>query len=174
MRFLFWNIRGFGRKGRQTLLKEYLRLHRIDVVLLQETIKQDFSDTELRSLEIGDKFFWDWLPASGQSGGMLNCVRDSMFEVGAISRRQFFLSVAVLHRVSNRTLDIIGIYGPADHGRSRAFLQEVSDKIAALTRLLIMGGDFNLIRTAEDKNNGNLNWPLIDLFNNNIAGWGLR
>jgi hypothetical protein len=37
-----------------------------------------------------------------------------------------------------------------------------------------MGGDFNLIRTAEDKNNGNLNWPLIDLFNNNIAGWGLR
>ncbi|KAK1683865.1 hypothetical protein QYE76_044713 [Lolium multiflorum] len=174
MRVLFWNIRGFGRKGRRTLLKDYLRLHRIDVVLLQETIKQDFSDAELRSLEIGDKFFWDWLPASGHSGGMLIGVRDSMFEVGAISRGQFFLSVAVLHRVSNRTMDIIGVYGPADHGRSREFLQELSAKIATSTRPLLLGGDFNLIRAAEDKNNSNLNWTLIDLFNDNIASWGLR
>nr|XP_051220218.1 uncharacterized protein LOC127337707 [Lolium perenne] len=154
MRVLFWNIRGFGRKGRRTLLKEYLRLHHIDVVLLQETIKQDFSDAELRSLEIGDKFFWDWLPASGQSGGMLIGVRDIM--------------------VSNRTLDIIGVYGPADHGRSREFLQELSVKIATSTRPLLLGGDFNLIRAAEDKNNNNLNWTLIDLFNDNIASWGLR
>jgi hypothetical protein len=37
-----------------------------------------------------------------------------------------------------------------------------------------LGGDFNLIRAAEDKNNNNLNWPVIDLFNDNIARWGLR
>jgi hypothetical protein len=37
-----------------------------------------------------------------------------------------------------------------------------------------MGGDFNLIRAAEDKNNSNPNWSLIDLFNNYIATWALR
>jgi hypothetical protein len=73
------NIRGFRRKGRRTLLKDYLREHKIDVVLLQETIKQDFSDSELRSLEAGDKFFWPWLPANGQSGGMLIGAKDSSF-----------------------------------------------------------------------------------------------
>ena len=134
------------------------------MVLLQETIKQDFTDAELRSLEVGKRFFWDWLPATRQSGGMLIGVRDSVFEVGAISRGQFFLSVAVLHRVSNRTLDIIGIYGPADRGRSRVFLQEVSDKIASSTRPLIMGGDFNLIRAAEDKNNSNLDRNMMARF----------
>jgi hypothetical protein len=82
MRALFWNIREFGRRGRRTLLKEYLRLHRIDLVFLQETIKHDFTDAELASLEVGDKFFWSWLPANGQSGGMLLGVRDSLFEVG--------------------------------------------------------------------------------------------
>jgi exonuclease III len=58
MRCLFWNIRGFGRRGRRTLLKDFLRLHRIDIVVLQETIKQDFTDAERRSLEIGEKFVW--------------------------------------------------------------------------------------------------------------------
>ncbi|XP_071680143.1 uncharacterized protein [Lolium perenne] len=39
------------------------------------------------------------------------------------------------------------------------FLDEISDKIA---------------RAAEDKSNDNLNWTLIDLFNNNISSWALR
>jgi exonuclease III len=174
MRALFWNIRGFGRRGRRTLLKEYLRLHRIDLVFLQETIKQDFMDTELRSLEVGDKFFWLWLPANGHSGGMLVGARDSIFEVGAFDRGQFFLSLSILHRASNRILEVIGIYGPADHGRSRAFLDEISTKLEACNRPVLMGGDFNLIRAATDKNNDNLNWPLIDLFNEHIANWALR
>jgi hypothetical protein len=36
-----------------------------------------------------------------------------------------------------------------------------------------MGGDFNLIRAACDKNNDNLNWRLMDLFNEHIAAWAL-
>ncbi|KAK1698474.1 hypothetical protein QYE76_015171 [Lolium multiflorum] len=140
----------------------------------EETIKQDFTDVELRSLEVGENFFWAWLPANGHSGGMLIGVRDSVFEVGSIDKGQFYISVAVLHRATNRTMDFIGIYGPADHGRSSLFLQEISDKVAATPRPLIMGGDFNLIRAAEDKNNNNLNWPLMDLFNANIAAWALR
>ncbi|KAK1616897.1 hypothetical protein QYE76_022414 [Lolium multiflorum] len=136
--------------------------------LSKETIKQDFTDAELASLEVGDKFFWSWLPANGQSGGMLLGVRDSLFEVGRMDRGQFFLSLSVLHRVSNRKLEIIGIYGPADHTRSRGFLDEITTKIVSCPLPILMGGDFNLIRAAEDKNNSNLNWPLIDLFNNRL------
>ena len=57
MRILFWNIRGFGRTGRRMLLRELLCKHRIDIICLQETIKQDFTDSELESMEVGDKFF---------------------------------------------------------------------------------------------------------------------
>jgi hypothetical protein len=143
-------------------------------VILQETIKQDFTDLELRSLEVGDKFFWCWLPANGHSGGMLMGVRDSSFEVGVVDMGLFYLSTSILHRATKRILTIIGIYGPADHGRSRAFLEEISAKVARTNSPLLMGGDFNLIRAACDKNNDHLNWRLMDLFNEHIATWALR
>ncbi|KAK1666249.1 hypothetical protein QYE76_054408 [Lolium multiflorum] len=126
------------------------------------------------SLETGDKFFWCWLPANGHSGGMLMGVRDSGFEVGVVDMGQFYLSTSILHRMSRRIMTIVGVYGPADHGRSSAFLEEVSAKVARTNTPLLMGGDFNLIRAACDKNNDHLNWRLMDLFNEHIAAWALR
>jgi hypothetical protein len=48
-----------------------MKKEKIDIIFLQETMKHDFADHELRSLEIGDRFHWSWLPASSHSGGML-------------------------------------------------------------------------------------------------------
>jgi hypothetical protein len=39
---------------------------------------------------------------------------------------------------------------------------------------VVVGADFNLIRGAEDKNNNNINWPRIHLFNDCIARLALR
>jgi hypothetical protein len=33
----------------------------------------------------------------------------------------------------------------------------------------VLGGDFNLIRGKGNKNNSNIDWRLVDLFNNFIA-----
>ena len=35
------------------------------------------------------------------------------------------------------------------------------------------GGDFNLIRRSQDKNNDRINWPRVNLFNEYIADWGV-
>jgi hypothetical protein len=35
-------------------------------------------------------------------------------------------------------------------------------------------GDFNLIRGTQDKNNSNINWPLVNAFNDSIARLVLR
>jgi exonuclease III len=174
MRALFWNIRGFGVMGRRTLLKAYLRTHCIDIVCLQETIKHDFTDQELRSLETGEKFIWCWLPATGHSGGMLLGFRDSAFEVGLIGTGRYYIMASVICRSDRARLDVIGIYGPADHTLSAGFLEEISNKVAAADAQLIVGGDFNLLRAAHDKNNDRINWARLDLFNDHIANWGLR
>jgi exonuclease III len=174
MRAMFWNIRGFGVRGRRTMLKDYLRKHRIDIVCLQETIKQDFTDEELRSLEVGETFVWCWLPASGRSGGMLMGFRESMFEIEAIDTGRHFVSVDVILRTARLTLRIFGIYGPTYHALSASFLQELSIKVENTTMPIIMGGDFNLHIIEQDKNNDRINWPRLELFNNHIAEWGLR
>ena len=37
-----------------------------------------------------------------------------------------------------------------------------------------MGGDFNLMRSEEDKSNDRINWPRIYMFNNSLKNWDLR
>lgn len=47
IRVLFWNIRGFGAAARRRQLKDHIASEKIDIVGLQETIKQEFSDSKL-------------------------------------------------------------------------------------------------------------------------------
>jgi exonuclease III len=124
-----WNFRGFGRR---TQLKDYLRKEKIDIICLQETIKTEFTDQELRSIEPGETFHWNWVPAVGHSGGLLLGVKDfkdSLFEVGSINSGQFFISALVYHREAKFKFEIIGMYGHADHARSEVFLNELEAKV---------------------------------------------
>jgi exonuclease III len=105
---------------------------------------------------------------------MLIGLRDNIFEVGAIEIGTFFVSVSVLRRSDNLMLEIMGIYGPADHSLSLAFLEEILAKIARTVLPLILGGDFNLMQSEEDKNKDIINWPRIDMFNDHIANWVVR
>jgi exonuclease III len=173
MKALGWNFRGFGRSGRKTQLKEYIKKEKIDIIFLQETMRQDFTDQELRNLVEGEQFVWHWTPASGRSGGMLMGVRDSLFEVGALAQGEFFLSAKLYHIPTKFKCEFIGVYGPADHARSPAFLQELEGRVDNSEFPIMLMGDFNLIRGAQDKNNNNINWTLVNLFNEAIARWAL-
>jgi exonuclease III len=82
MRVLLWNIiRGVGRLARTRQLKELMTKEKVDVIGVQETIKQDFSSRELEVLNQGGDFSWDWIPAIGHSGGILMGVKIERYEV---------------------------------------------------------------------------------------------
>ena len=69
MRALFWNIRGFGARGRRDQIKDLVRSNKIDLVGLVETFKEAFSPNELSAIAGMDRFDWHVLPASGHPGG---------------------------------------------------------------------------------------------------------
>jgi exonuclease III len=108
MRIMNWNFRGLGRCGRTTQLKDYLRKEKIDIICLQETIKTEFTDHEIRSIKPGEMFHWNWVPAVGHSGGLLLGVKDNIFEVGSIDSGQFFISALVYHREAKFKFEITG------------------------------------------------------------------
>ncbi|KAK1615152.1 hypothetical protein QYE76_020669 [Lolium multiflorum] len=65
------------------------------------------------------------------------------------------------------------VYGPADHSRTDEFLGELEQAVQQCPAPMVVAGDFNLIRTAQDKNNGNINWPRIRRnVRQFLKGWG--
>ncbi|XP_073358182.1 uncharacterized protein [Aegilops tauschii subsp. strangulata] len=173
---LFWNIRGFGHDGRRRQLVEYIRDEHIDIIAIQKTMHMDFYLPELDSLS-SDLFTWHWLPSSGNnghSGGILLGVKDATFEVGGMDRGEFFISMEIFERALNFKWEVIIVYGPANHSRSPTFLAELQQKISASPLPVVVGGDFNLIRSPDEKNNDRVNRPRMQMFNDCIAELGLR
>ena len=80
----------------------------------------------------------------------------------------------LFERSLNFKWEIIIVYGPADHSRSAAFLEELHRKISAASLPVVVGGDFNLLRVAEDKSNDNVCFARMQLFNDFIADLALR
>ncbi|KAE8808995.1 hypothetical protein D1007_14421 [Hordeum vulgare] len=173
MKLLCWNIRGFGLPGRRRQLIEYMRQEEINIVGLQETIRQDFSMHDLQRLS-RDQFSWQWLPASGHSGGILFGAREDVFSVEDMNRGEFFVSMDVTDRRVHLNWEVIIVYGLADHGRSDEFLAELKNKVDRCTTLVVVAGDFNLIRWASDKSSPNVDRPRMRLFNDCIADMALR
>jgi exonuclease III len=68
MRFMFWNIRGFGAPARRRQVRELIVEEKLDGIGLQETIRQEFSQSELKELGGGHQFVWTWKEAKGILG----------------------------------------------------------------------------------------------------------
>lgn len=168
MRALFWNIRGFGARGRRDQIRDVVRGENIDVIGLVETFKVSFSPNGLSAVAGLDRFNWDFLPSSGHSGGILLGTKRDVFDRVAFDHGVFWASSMVHHRSLNRLFEIMVVYGPADHSLSSLFLDEIANKIDACALPLLIGGDFNLLRSHADKSSSNFSWPLADAFNSFI------
>ena len=69
---------------------------------------------------------------------------------------------------------MINVYGPAQHDMSKDFILELSNFCARETLPILMGGDFNLIRSNRDRNKGQGDPKLMDLFNNFVGTFHRR
>jgi exonuclease III len=56
MRAVGWNMRGFGQCAQKNQLGEFIRKEQLEIIFLQETMRQDFMDQELKGLVNGKLF----------------------------------------------------------------------------------------------------------------------
>ena len=174
MKALIWNVRGLGNKSRVRQLRELIQKEQVDIVGLQETIKQDFSYAELESLAPGGLFSWKWTPAQGHSGGILLGVKQDILQVENWETDDFFVGATIRHILLNVRWDLISVYGPAKHEFSPNFLDNLTRRSENATLPILLGGDFNLIRSSADKKTGGGEIRLMNLFNDFIERCDLR
>lgn len=76
-------------------------LEDLDVVALQETIKQDFPDLELKELAGNKDFCWFSVPAKGHSGGLIIGIKIDEFELEQSRNSSFFMASLLRNRKTN-------------------------------------------------------------------------
>lgn len=173
MNILFWNIRGLGSKGRKAL-KKIITDHKICCVWLNETIKQKFTDRELRALGGGDTFVWNWIPSQDHSGGLLMGLDEEVLEVYGGDAGSHFQSMLLINKEDNFKWQLINVYGPVKESMKQNFLEEIEVVVKNSDVPILIGGDFNIVRRVEEKSTGNVNTHWMNAFNTFVANSEVR
>jgi exonuclease III/plasmid maintenance system killer protein len=173
MKGLFWNIRGLGQKGRVPALANKIRENHADFVGVVETKKGEYTAGMLRSLTGNTKFNWCSLKAKGSAGGILLGANEDLFSMSVRELLDFTVSVMLSIKASSFVFKLVVVYGsPYEEGK-QAFVDELHKVMGSWTGPILLGGDFNLVRSRLDKNNGQVNFRWVDLFNDWVSRWGL-
>lgn len=146
----------------------------LDLVGIQETIKRDFSDRELKETVGNKDFSWFWSPARGHSGGLLVGIDIEDLKVEDILYGTFYLATLIRVRATNYRFWFVNVYGPAQHCLSAEFIQDLRELLTAFHLPIVLGGDFNFKRNNQERNQGQGDPGLVDTFNNFIGDLQLR
>lgn len=93
------------------------------------------------------------LPSNGRSGGILLGVKTVDSEVCGVEFGEHFVLAQIRSRVNALIWDLIVVYGPAQYAGKENFLRELAQVCSRINNPTCLGGDFNLIRRADEKSN---------------------
>ncbi|KAJ1276869.1 hypothetical protein BS78_05G249200, partial [Paspalum vaginatum] len=105
---------------------------------------------------------------------MLVGVNLTTFDIGSIEEGDFYVKFKIRCKKEDFISNLVFIYGPAQEDRKHSFLTELAHLSSKEDIPMIIGGDFNIMRGAEEKSKGSFNnrWPF--LFNAVIDAHNLR
>lgn len=112
---------------------------------------------------------FEFLPSIGASGGIISIWKGAKFEGKLLSHNDFAISVEITCKLSSESWILTNIYAPCTTDGKASFLEwfkhiDMSDDIKWLTV-----GDFNLMRSPENRNKDGGNFNEMLGFNNAIS-----
>jgi exonuclease III len=174
MKGIFWNYNGFAYFKKYRFLSDLTKGKRLDFIALSETGRATFSPNILSTICAGRDFIWHCMAPRGRSGGMILGIHLLTFDIGEIEEGEFLIRFKLRHKEHDFKFNLISVYGPAQVDQKANFLSELVWVYSKDTIRIIIGGDFNIIRRPDEKNNDNYNdrWPFM--FNAVIDSLNLR
>jgi len=174
MRGIFWNSRGLADLAKRRFLANTSREHKLDFIALLETGRYNFTSQFLQTISSGLEYDWHCLPPRGRSGGILLGVNLETLEVGNVILGDFTVKFQVKSRADGFRWALVAVYGAAQPELKSAFLADMV-RICGDERLpILVGGDFNMIRRREEKNNDNFDARWSFMFNAIIESLDLK
>lgn len=172
MNILNWNIRGVNSPRKRQALIDYISNHHIDIVAIQETKKEVFSNRILRSLSTKIDT-WVYLPSVGKSGGILFGVDSSKIDIISHSLHKFCLDIHLVNKIDQTEWQYTVVYGPVIRQLKKELWHELDTIRQGIHKYWVISGDFNVIRSRHEKSGANFDVKISKLFNHFINKYAL-
>lgn len=167
MNILTWNIRGMNAPRKRHILHDMILHNNIDMVAIQETKKEEFSLRMLNSLS-HKLDIWIYAPAIGTAGGILFGGDSNKISILSHSKHKFCLDIHLQNKLDNTTWQFTIVYGPTIRNLKRELWAELELIRQGQQQPWILCGDFNVIRTQQEKSGPAFDVKISKLFNSFI------
>jgi exonuclease III len=172
-KILCWNIRGINSEGKWDAIKSKIKESSCDILCLQETKREFFDARYIKNFcptRLNEFYF---LPSVGTSGGCIVVWDGSKFFGSPAFHNEFGHSIEFICRLTDDHWILTNFYGPCSSEGKLAFLDWFKHiEMADETKWLILG-DFNLLRSPENRNKPGANISEIFAFNDAISRIGV-
>jgi hypothetical protein len=109
-------------------------------------------DSLLKKFDYNQDYLWMWNPSRGKSGGILVGIRNEWYDVESFKQGEFMLQMNLWDKLNKVKWNLLVVYGAAQDENKTDFLAELSSFCSTNTEPILIGGDFNIIRFAKEKN----------------------
>ena len=173
MKILSLNVQGLGHKTKKEWIKELNFKHRINFLAIQETKLECISDMDVKFMWGNSNFQYVTSDSLGNSGGILCVWEQSVFQKTGASVSDNFIAVYGTWLATSTKILIIVIYAPQSYTLKRTLWEYISSLINRWDGETIVMGDFNAVRTEDERFGSVFNVLYARNFNQFISSSGL-
>lgn len=136
--------------SKRIALKRFLEKIHLDIVLIQESKKEEFDIVFIKSLWSSKDNGWELFEPFGHSGGILTLWDMSKLKVIETLKGGYSLSINHI-TVCKKSCWITNVYGPNDHKERRLVWPELLSLSNYCTKAWCISGDSNIRRWAHER-----------------------
>lgn len=163
------NIRGINSESKWKALRSKITESKCDIICLQETKRELFDGQYIKNFCPPQFSNFEFLPSVGASGGSIILWKGAKFSGNLVFQNGYAQTVEMTCKLSRENWLLTNIYGPCTPEGKVDFLHWLKHvEIPDEAKWLIVG-DFNLLRSPEDRNKPGGNLAEMLAFNNSIS-----
>ena len=171
---LNWNLRGINSQIRWDAIRLKIEESNCNIICFQETKREDFDHSYIHNFCPRKFNKFAYVPSNGNSGGLLIIWNGALFEGSEVNHEKFQLTVRLRCKLSNETWYLTNIYGPTITEERALFTSWLNNLDTSQMELWMILGDFNLIRSPENRNRAGGDANNMLLFNSIIQNLDLE
>ncbi|XP_071713183.1 uncharacterized protein [Rutidosis leptorrhynchoides] len=172
MKILSMNVRGFGKDKSGDSKISWFRNLRIlespDVVAIQESKCNKVEDNWIEMIWGNINFEFIQKSKVGKSGGMLLIWDPTIFTVEEAIEKQYLLAIKGKWKCKEKESIIVNVYGPHNDEGKKVLRESLDLLLNYPDAEWVIGGDFNEVRSPNERQNCNFISSRAKLFNNFI------